>query len=62
MFLYRDVINTNPKEITTIQNLYAEIAGIITICNCISTARSTRMTAIAFKMDLVLLLIIDGLV
>lgn len=56
--LYFELISNNPNARTTNQNLYAASAGIAIHPICIITESNTRITAIIFKIDLVLLLIV----
>jgi len=54
---YLDAINNIPNAITIIQNRYAAMEGIDTHPMCITTINSTNTTAIAFRIERVLLLI-----
>lgn len=49
-------MSSSPKAITTIQNLYGTSTGITSQPTCIITINSTKITATALIIDLVLLL------
>jgi hypothetical protein len=54
---YFELINNNPKAITTNQNLYTEMDGMMTHPICMTTASRTRTTASTLRIDRALLLI-----